>query len=58
MPAAFAAPAIAPTATFFKAELAAPPIILVATPLELVSPLVRPLIELSKPIEFPNLLIA
>ena len=58
VPAAFAAPAIDPIATFFKAELVAPPIILVATPLELVSPLVNPLIELSNPIEFPNLLIA
>ena len=58
LPAAYAAPLIAPLAIPFKAELAAPPIILVATPLELVSPLVKPLIVLFKPTESPNLLIA
>jgi hypothetical protein len=58
LPAAFAAPETAPTVTFLKAELAVPPIILVATPLELVSPPVKPLMALFKPIESPNLLIA
>ena len=57
-PAAYAAPLIAPLAIPFKAALAAPPIILVATPLELISPLVKPLIVLFKPTESPNLLIA
>jgi hypothetical protein len=57
-PAAYAAPLIAPLAIPFKVALAAPPTILVATPLELISPLVKPLIALFKPTESPNLLIA